>query len=61
MRIATTIVGIVMVLLGGIWTLQGANILTGSALMSGQSQWLWTGVAVLLIGAAVLWATYRRR
>jgi hypothetical protein len=61
MRIARIVVGVVMVLLGGIWTLQGANILTGSALMSGQSQWLWIGVAVVVAGALLLWSTLRSR
>jgi hypothetical protein len=61
MRIARIVVGVVMVLLGGIWTLQGANILTGSALMSGQSQWLWIGVAVVIAGALLLWSTLRGR
>jgi p-aminobenzoyl-glutamate transporter AbgT len=61
MRIAGTIVGIVLVLLGGIWTLQGANILKGSAVMSGQSQWMYIGLVVLVLGIAALWWTYRRR
>ena len=61
MRIAGTIVGIVLVLLGGTWTLQGANILKGSALMSGQSQWLYIGIVVFTLGVLALWWTYRRR
>ena len=60
MRIAGTIVGIVLVLLGGLWFLQGTNIMAGSA-MSGHSQWTWTGLLVLLVGLAALWWTYRRR
>lgn len=61
MRIAGTIVGIVLILLGGTWTLQGANILKGSPIMSGQSQWLWIGLVVAVIGVLTLWWTWLRR
>ena len=54
MRIFGTIVGVVLVLLGGMWTLQGSNVLAGSV-MSGQSQWLYIGLVVAVIGLAVLW------
>lgn len=54
MRIFGTIVGVVLVLLGGLWTLQGANVLGGSV-MSGQSQWLYIGLAALVVGLAALW------
>ena len=61
MRIVGTIVGIIFIFFGGIWTLQGANILKGSAVMSGQSQWMWIGLAVIVLGIVALWWTYRRR
>lgn len=54
MRIFGTIVGVVLVLLGGLWTLQGANVLGGSV-MSGQSQWLYIGLAALVVGLGALW------
>ena len=60
MRIAGTIVGIVLILLGGLWIAQGSNMLAGSA-MSGQSMWLWIGVVVLVAGAVVTWWANRRR
>jgi len=47
------IVGIIFVLLGGLWVLQGANMLAGSA-MSGQSQWLIIGAIVALIGVGLI-------
>ncbi len=61
MRIAGTVIGIVFILIGSIWTLQGANILKGSAVMSGQSQWMWIGLAVIIAGIVTIWWTYRRR
>lgn len=61
MRISGTIIGVILILFGRIWTLQGANILKGSAVMSGQSQWIWIGLVVILLGIATLWWTRRRR
>ena len=61
MRIAGSIVGIILVLLGGIWTLQGANILKGSAVMSGHSEWMWIGLVVVVIGLVALWWTWLRK
>ena len=60
MRIAGTIIGIILILLCGVWILQGSNVLAGSV-MSGQSQWLYIGIVVLVVGVIALWWTYRRR
>ena len=60
MRIAGTIVGIILILVGGLWIAQGSNMMAGSV-MSGQTMWLWIGVVVLIVGVAALWWTYRRR
>ena len=60
MRLAGTIVGIVLLLLGGVWSLQGANFLGGSV-MSGPSQWLYIGLIMLAAGIAILlWSNFRR-
>lgn len=61
MRIVGTVIGIILILLGGIWVAQGANILKGSAVMSGQSQWIWIGLVVVVVGVVALWWTYRAR
>jgi hypothetical protein len=61
MRMTLNIIGGIALLLGAIWTLQGANIIGGSV-MSGQSFWLYVGIAVLLVGAALLgWTNLRKR
>lgn len=60
MRIGGVIVGVVLVLLGALWTLQGSNVLAGSV-MSGHSQWLYTGIALLALGVVVLWWTFSRK
>lgn len=60
MRIAGSIVGIILVLIGGLWIAQGSNLLAGSA-MSGQSMWLWIGVVAAVVGVVALVWTNRRR
>lgn len=59
MKLFGTIAGILLILLGAVWILQGANILGGSV-MSGQSQWLYIGIVVALVGAGLVWFARRR-
>jgi hypothetical protein len=54
MRIAGSIIGVILVLIGGLWILQGSNIVGGSV-MSGQSQWLYIGIVALIAGLVALW------
>ena len=51
-RWARLIGGIVLLLLGLVWALQGAGILGGSV-MSGQSQWLFIGVGLVIVGLSL--------
>jgi hypothetical protein len=60
MRIALNVVGALCVLTGGVWFLQGVNVLPGS-FMTGQTKWAIYGGALLLVGAAVLVSANRRR
>jgi len=61
MRIVASIIGTIMVVMGLVWTLQGANILGGSV-MSGHTQWLYVGIAVVLVGLVLLyWFNIRGR
>jgi hypothetical protein len=60
MRLAGTIIGIILILAGLLWILQGTNVLGGSA-MSGKSEWLYIGVAVAIVGAVLTWWSRRRR
>jgi hypothetical protein len=47
------IAGVVACLVGGVWVLQGADVLGGS-FMSGSWLWLVIGALVLAAGAALL-------
>ena len=59
MRWIPVVVGIVLILLGGLWMLQGVGILGGSV-MTGQTFWAIVGL-ILLIGGIVLCAFGLRR
>ena len=61
MRLARTIAGFVLTLLGVTWALQGANVLTNSPVMSGHSEWTWIGLMVAAAGLALVAFTWRRR
>ncbi len=54
MKIVGNVVGIICLLVGVLWVLQGANIVGGS-FMSGQSRWSIIGVVVGLVGLGVLY------
>jgi hypothetical protein len=60
MRIALNIVGLLLVLLGGIWVLQGINVLPGS-FMTGQIRWAVYGGIGIAAGIVLLLRANRRR
>jgi hypothetical protein len=60
MRLALTIVGIFLILAGGVWFLQGINIIPGS-FMTGQTKWTIIGVLVILAGCAMIFGARRSR
>lgn len=45
--------GVIALLIGVVWTLQGADVLLGS-FMSGSPLWLTAGVVLVVLGAAVV-------
>lgn len=60
MRWVLIVVAILLLLVGGVWFLQGINVLPGSY-MSGQSQWAVYGGIAILIGLGLLLFTFLRR
>ena len=54
------VAGIVLVLLGLLWTLQGLDVIGGSS-MSGTTTWSIIGPIVLLVGAVLTWVGIRGR
>jgi hypothetical protein len=60
MRIVLNIVGVVLLLFGSIWFLQGINVLPGS-FMTGQIQWAVYGGIAVIVGIILLLRARRRR
>ena len=60
MRWGPTVVGLVLLLTGVVWFLQGIRILPGS-FMTGSRFWAVTGAVFVLVGVAILWGPARRR
>ena len=60
MRWIALIVGVLLVLAGAVWALQGAGILPGSV-MTGQSFWLGAGIVAVIIGIGLVVAGLRMR
>ncbi|OKI45049.1 hypothetical protein [Micromonospora sp. CB01531] len=53
-------VGLLAVVLGAVWTLQGLGYVDGS-MMTGERIWVVIGPIVVLIGLVVLWYGLRAR
>ena len=60
MRITSNILGVLIVLVGTIWFLQGINLLPGS-FMTGQIRWAIYGGIAVVAGGFLLVRTNRRR
>lgn len=58
MRYVLLVLGGLMVLVGGVWTLQGVGVLPGS-FMTGETFWAIIGVLVLVAGAMLCYAAAR--
>jgi hypothetical protein len=60
MKITLNILGVILVLFGAIWFLQGINVLPGS-FMTGQIRWAVYGGIAAAAGIALLLLAKRRR
>ncbi len=60
MKWLLNIIGIILLLVGVVWILQGVNVLPGS-FMSGQLIYSFLGIIVGAIGVAILAYNSRRR
>ena len=60
MKIVVNIVSVLLVLLGGIWFLQGINVLPGS-FMTGQMRWAVRGGILVAVGiVGLIWANRKK-
>ena len=60
MRIVLNVVGVLCLLMGCVWILQGINILPGS-FMTGQTKWAIYGSILAIVGVGLLISANRRR
>ena len=58
MTIIKTIIAVLLVLVGAVFALQGANVLTDSPVMSGRPTWLYIGAMMVVVGLVGLYWTY---
>jgi hypothetical protein len=60
MRTTSNIVGVILVVFGTVWFLQGINVLPGS-FMTGQTRWSVYGSIAFVLGVGLLLRANRRR
>jgi hypothetical protein len=61
MRIVTSLIGIAMILVGGVWILQGLNLAFRVGFMVGDPHWTIYGAIMALVGVAeVVWSNARQ-
>jgi Mg2+ and Co2+ transporter CorA len=59
-RLALIIVGAILLLMGIVFSLQGADVITGSQVMSGNSAYIYIGGVVSVVGIVLLVLAYRQ-
>ena len=60
MKTALSVAGMISIMMGGVWFLQGINVLPGS-FMTGQIRWAIYGGIAVVVGIVLLIAANRRR
>ena len=62
MKIVSTLLGLLMIAMGGIWILQGLDIaFQEGSFMGGDPQWAVWGAVLVLFGAAQAWWSVTRK
>jgi hypothetical protein len=62
MRIVSSVIGIVMILMGIVWMLQGLNLAFRVGFMVGNYHWTIYGAILASVGIAqVIWSNTRQR
>jgi hypothetical protein len=62
MRIVSSLVGLLMVCMGGVWMLQGLDLAFKVGFMVGDKRWVLYGAILALVGVAqVVWSNTRQQ
>ena len=60
MRVVSSLLGLLLVALGGVWMLQGLNVAFKVGFMVGDPKWTFYGALLALVGVAqVVWSNTR--
>jgi hypothetical protein len=59
-KIILSVIAVLAVLMGGVWILQGYNILPGS-FMTGDVRWAYRGMGLVVVGVLLLVFTRRKK
>jgi hypothetical protein len=57
-KVSVIVIGLVVVVVGVLWTLQGLDVMGGSG-MSGHGIWAVIGIILILVGLGTVGATVR--
>ncbi len=61
MRVVSSLLGLLLVALGGVWMLQGLNLAFKVGFMVGDPKWTLYGALLALVGVAqVVWSNTRQ-
>jgi len=61
MRIVSSLLGVLLVLMGGVWMLQGLNLAFRVGFMVGDPQWTAYGALLAVVGVCqVVWSNTRQ-
>jgi cation transporter-like permease len=58
-RIALIVVGVIAIVVGGVFAGQGLNLIPGSS-MTGDRKWLYIGLVILIVGVILVMVGARR-
>ena len=62
MQVVSTLLGLLMICMGGIWILQGLNVAFLDIFMAGDPRWAVYGAILAVFGVGqVLWSVTRKR
>jgi hypothetical protein len=62
MRVVSTLLGVLLVCMGGIWILQGLDLAFKVGFMVGDKHWVVYGAILALVGVAqAVWSNTRQR
>ncbi|MEO5587458.1 MAG: hypothetical protein ABIQ81_07180 [Novosphingobium sp.] len=62
MRVVSSLIGLLMTAMGGIWILQGLNIAFLQSFMANDKRWAFYGVILAAVGICqIVWSNKRQR